>query len=84
MFSKFFIERPVFASVVSIIIVMAGIIAATVSAVEEYPQLTPPQIVVRATYSGADAQTIADSVAAPLENAINGVENMIYMQSTAS
>ena len=84
MFSKFFIERPVFASVVSIIIVIAGIISATVSPVEEYPQLTPPQIVVRATYSGADAQTIADSVAAPLENAINGVENMIYMQSTSS
>ena len=84
MFSKFFIERPVFASVVSIIIVIAGVISATVSPVEEYPQLTPPQIVVRATYSGADAQTIADSVAAPLENAINGVENMIYMQSTSS
>lgn len=84
MFSKFFIERPVFASVVSIIIVIAGIISAITSAVEEYPQLTPPQIVVRATYSGADAQTIADSVAAPLENAINGVENMIYMQSTSS
>ncbi|MBR6952578.1 MAG: multidrug efflux RND transporter permease subunit [Campylobacter sp.] len=84
MFSKFFIERPVFASVVSIIIVIAGVISAITSAVEEYPQLTPPQIVVRATYSGADAQTIADSVAAPLENAINGVENMIYMQSTSS
>ena len=84
MFSKFFIERPVFASVVSIIIVIAGVISATVSPVEEYPQLTPPQIVVRATYTGADAQTIADSVAAPLENAINGVENMIYMQSTSS
>ena len=84
MFSKFFIQRPIFASVVSIIIVIAGVISAISSAVEEYPQLTPPQIVVRATYNGADAQTIADSVAAPLENAINGVENMIYMQSTSS
>ena len=84
MFSKFFINRPVFACVVSIIIVIAGVLALKNSSVEEYPQLTPPQIVVSATYSGADAQTIADVVAAPLENAINGVENMIYMESSAS
>lgn len=84
MFSKFFIHRPVFASVISIIIVIAGIISMRVLPVEEYPQLTPPRIVVQAHYSGADAQTIADTVAAPLEEAINGVENMIYMQSTSS
>ena len=84
MFSKFFIHRPVFASVISIIIVIAGIISMRVLPVEEYPQLTPPRIVVKAIYSGADAQTIADTVAAPLEEAINGVENMIYMQSTSS
>lgn len=84
MFSKFFIDRPVFASVISIIIVLTGIIGLTNSSVEEYPKLTPPQIVVSATYSGADAETIAQTVAAPLENAINGVENMIYMQSTSS
>ncbi|CAM2844887.1 transmembrane efflux protein [Campylobacter hyointestinalis] len=84
MFSKFFINRPVFACVISIIIVIAGYIGLKSSAVEEYPQLTPPQIVVQATYNGADAQTIADTVAAPLEEAINGVDDMIYMQSTSS
>ena len=84
MFSKFFITRPVLACVISIIIVIAGLISMSSSSVEEYPKLTPPQIVVTAQYSGADAQTIADTVAAPLENAINGVDNMIYMQSSAS
>ena len=84
MFSKFFITRPVLACVISIIIVIAGLISMSNSSVEEYPKLTPPQIVVTAHYSGADAQTIADTVAAPLENAINGVDNMIYMQSSAS
>ncbi|WP_096016192.1 efflux RND transporter permease subunit [Campylobacter lanienae] len=84
MFSKFFINRPVFACVISIIIVLAGLIGLKNAAVEEYPQLTPPQIVVQATYSGADAQTIASAVAAPLEEAINGVDDMIYMQSTSS
>ncbi|AII14010.1 multidrug efflux system CmeABC, inner membrane drug transporter CmeB [Campylobacter iguaniorum] len=84
MFSRFFINRPVFASVLSIVIVIAGYIGLRSSAVEEYPQLTPPQIVVQATYSGADAQTISDTVATPLENAINGVDGMIYMQSTSS
>ena len=80
MFSKFFINRPVFACVISIIIVLAGLIGLKNAAIEEYPQLTPPQVVVQATYSGADAQTIASAVAAPLEEAINGVDDMIYMQ----
>ena len=69
MFSKFFITRPVLACVISIIIVIAGLISMSNSSVEEYPKLTPPQIVVTAQYSGADAQTIADTVAAPLEYA---------------
>ncbi len=84
MFSKFFINRPVFASVVSIIIIIAGLVSLSVSPIEEYPKLTPPQIVISATYSGADATTIAQTVASPLENAINGVEGMIYMQSSSS
>ena len=84
MFSKFFINRPVFASVVSIIIIIAGLVSLSVSPIEEYPKLTPPQIVISATYSGADATTIAETVASPLENAINGVEGMIYMQSSSS
>ncbi|NLK65876.1 MAG: multidrug efflux RND transporter permease subunit [Campylobacteraceae bacterium] len=84
MFSKFFIHRPVFASVLSIVIVIAGFISMMVLPVEEYPQLTPPRIMVMANYNGADAETIAATVAAPLEDAINGVEDMIYMQSTSS
>ncbi|ACM64858.2 TPA: efflux RND transporter permease subunit [Campylobacter lari] len=84
MFSKFFIERPVFASVVAIIISLAGIIGLYSLPVEQYPALTPPVVKVSATYSGADAQTVAQTVAIPLEDAINGVENMIYMDSTSS
>ncbi|TEY03497.1 efflux RND transporter permease subunit [Campylobacter sp. US33a] len=84
MFSKFFIERPVFASVVAIIISIAGIISYINLPVEQYPSLTPPTVSVSATYTGADAQTIASTVATPIEDAINGVENMIYMDSTSS
>ncbi|WP_169976393.1 multidrug efflux RND transporter permease subunit [Campylobacter sp. RM16191] len=84
MFSKFFIDRPIFATVISIIIVIAGSMAIKGLPVEEYPQLTPPQISVSASYTGADAQTIADSVATVIEDQINGVENMLYMQSTSS
>ena len=84
MFSKFFIDRPIFATVVSIIIVIAGAMAIKGLPIEEYPKLTPPQISVSAVYTGADAQTIADSVASAIEDQINGVENMLYMQSTSS
>ncbi|EPC1320481.1 multidrug efflux RND transporter permease subunit CmeB, ciprofloxacin and florfenicol resistance type [Campylobacter jejuni] len=84
MFSKFFIERPVFASVVAIIISLAGAIGLTNLPIEQYPSLTPPTVQVSATYTGADAQTIASTVATPIEDAINGVDNMIYMDSTSS
>ena len=84
MFSKFFINRPIFATVVSIIIVIAGAMAIKGLPIEEYPKLTPPQISVSAVYTGADAQTISDSVASAIEDQINGVENMLYMQSTSS
>nr|WP_314888755.1 multidrug efflux RND transporter permease subunit [uncultured Campylobacter sp.] len=84
MFSRFFINRPIFATVVSIIIVIAGAMAIKGLPIEEYPKLTPPQISVSAIYTGADAQTIADSVASAIEDQINGVENMLYMQSTSS
>ncbi|WP_041956948.1 efflux RND transporter permease subunit [Sulfurospirillum arsenophilum] len=84
MFSKFFINRPIFATVVSIVIVLAGIIAIKSLPVQEYPSIAPPQIIVSATYPGADAQTIATTVAAPLEEEINGVSNMLYMTTTAS
>ena len=84
MFSKFFINRPIFAAVVSIIIVIGGLMAMRGLPVEEYPKLTPPQVSVSATYTGADAQTIANTVATILEDEINGVEGMIYIQSTSS
>ncbi|QFR48674.1 multidrug efflux RND transporter permease subunit [Sulfurimonas lithotrophica] len=84
MFSKFFINRPIFATVVSILIILAGIISINILPVKEYPAVTPPQINVQATYPGADAKTLSSTVATTLENAINGVENMTYITSTAS
>ena len=84
MFSTFFIERPIFATVIAIIICLAGLVAMTALPVEQYPTITPVQVTVSATYPGADSQTLADSVAAPIEAQINGVDNMIYMSSTSS
>lgn len=84
MFSRFFIDRPIFSSVLSIIIVMAGLVAIKNLPVQEYPAIVPPQITVQAVYPGADAETLSKTVAAPLEDAINGAQDMIYMTSTAS
>jgi HAE1 family hydrophobic/amphiphilic exporter-1 len=84
MFSEFFINRPIFAAVISIVIVLIGIIAIPLLPVEKTPDITPPTVVVRAVYPGANAQTVADTVATPLEEAINGVENMLYMSSSSS
>ena len=84
MFSKFFINRPVLAMVMSIIIVIAGGLSIFSLAVEDYPQVTPPQVVVSANYPGASAEVISSSVASVLENSINGVEGMIYMQSSST
>jgi multidrug efflux pump len=84
MFSKFFIERPIFATVVSLIIVIAGLVAMRTLPVSQYPTITPVQIQVTTTYPGADSKMVADSVAAPIEAQINGVDNMLYMTSTSS
>jgi multidrug efflux pump len=84
MISKFFIDRPVFASVLSIVIVLAGLVAMRVLPIAQYPQIVPPEIIVSASYPGATAETIAATVAAPLEQQINGVERMMYMQSTST
>ena len=85
MFSRFFIDRPVFAGVVAIVIVIAGLVTLTQLPVALYPEISPPTVVVSATYVGANAQTVVDTVTTPLEQQINGVEGMIYMSSqTAS
>ena len=84
MFSKFFIERPIFATVVSLIIVLSGLVAMKALPVEQYPNIVPTEIQVSATYPGATAEVLADTVAAPLEQEINGVKNMIYMYSNAT
>lgn len=84
MFSKFFIDRPIFSTVLAIVIMIAGGAAFTGLAVEQYPEIVPPEVEVSATYAGADAVTIAESVAAPLEQAINGVDDMLYMTSGSS
>ncbi|MCD8339160.1 MAG: multidrug efflux RND transporter permease subunit [Burkholderiales bacterium] len=84
MFSNFFIKRPIFAIVVSLVIIIAGLLSMFKLPIEQYPNMTPVQITVSATYPGADAQTVAETVAAPIETQINGVDNMIYMTSTSS
>ena len=84
MFSKFFIERPIFATVISLFILLAGIVSILNLPIAQYPELTPPSIAVKAQYPGASAEVIAESVAAPLEQKINGVDNMIYMNSVSS
>jgi len=82
--SKFFIDRPIFAGVLSLLVFLAGLIAVRTLPISEYPDVVPPSVVVRAQYPGANPQVIAETVATPLEEAINGVENMLYMSSQAT
>ena len=83
-FSKFFIDRPIFAVVLSIILFAVGLVAIPQLPVGEYPEVVPPSVVVRATYPGANPKEVAESVAVPLEEAINGVEGLMYMKSVAA
>src|SRR6478609_3013243 len=81
MFSRFFIDRPIFASVLSIVITLAGGIALFTLPITQYPEITPPTVEVSAVFSGANAQVVSDTIAAPIEERVNGVENMLYMSS---
>src|SRR5271169_122325 len=83
MLARFFIDRPVLAWVISIVIVLMGLIASALLPIAQYPQITPPTVRVTASYPGANAQVVADTVAAPIEEQVNGVENMLYMSSQA-
>ena len=78
-----FIDRPIFSMVISVVILVAGLIGLYALSVEQYPDIAPPTIRVSTTYSGANAEAVQKSVIVPLEEAINGVENMTYMTSTA-
>ncbi|MFG1385929.1 efflux RND transporter permease subunit [Xanthobacter versatilis] len=82
--SKFFIDRHIFAGVLSVLIFLAGLISMRAMPISEYPEVVPPQVVVRATYAGANPKVIAETVSTPLEEAINGVEDMLYMSSQAT
>ena len=82
--ARFFIDRPIFASVISLVIIIAGLVSLRTLPVEQYPDVVPPQVVVQAFYPGADAEVISSSLAAPLEQEINGVDNMLYMESTST
>lgn len=84
MFSKFFINRPIFSTVISLLIVLFGIVSITMLPIEQYPDLTPPTVQVSASYPGASPEVIAETVAAPIEQQVNGVEDMLYMNSTSA
>lgn len=84
MFSKFFINRPIFATVIALIMIFAGLLAVTTLPIAQYPDLTPPTVMVSASYPGANAATVARTVAEPIEEQVNGVEGMLYMSSNCS
>jgi multidrug efflux pump subunit AcrB len=83
-FAKFFINRPAFAIVISLVIMIAGSLSLFTLPVSQYPQITPPTVQVEATYQGANAEVVEQSVAVPIEQEVNGAENMIYMSSKSS
>src|SRR6478609_8479196 len=81
MFARFFVDRLVFATVISVVIIIIGLVALTRLPIAQYPEIAPPTITVTANYPGANARVVADTVATPIEQEVNGVENMIYMSS---
>lgn len=83
MFSRFFIDRPIFATVLAIIMILAGVITVKTLPIAQYPDITPPTVMVKATYPGADAKTVAETVGVPIEESVNGVEGMMYMSSNS-
>ncbi|EIM95278.1 hydrophobe/amphiphile efflux-1 (HAE1) family protein, partial [Paraburkholderia hospita] len=82
--SHFCIDRPIFASVISIVITLGGALAMLDLPIAQYPDITPPQITISATYPGASADVMSNNVAAPIEQQVNGADNMIYMYSSSS
>lgn len=83
MFSNFFIKRPIFATVIAILMVLAGLMTMRTLPVSQYPDITPPTVMVMASYPGANATTVAQSIGVPIEQQINGVEGMLYMSSSS-
>ena len=83
MFSRFFIERPIFAIVIAVAMVLAGALTFSSLPIAQYPDITPPTVMVSASYPGADAQTVAETVGVPIEQQVNGVEGMMYMSSSS-
>ncbi len=83
MFSRFFINRPIFATVIAVLMVLAGAMTVFTIPIAQYPDITPPTVMVSASYPGADAQTVAQSIGVPIEEQVNGIEGMLYMSSNS-
>ncbi len=84
MFTHFFIDRPILSSVISILIFLGGLVAMAVAPISQFPELAPPQVTIDARYPGATAEVIANTVAAPIEAQVNGIDNLLYFNSVSS